>query len=88
MSWALKVAGDAISDLQLLDVMVQEAVLDEIEVLLEHPDLIAAPIPQFGSYHHLSTFVDDELQIVVLRLNPDAGRQLLTVLGIQRYIRA
>lgn len=81
MSYALRLAGDATSDLRGLDSWLQEEVLDELESLLEAPTVLGMD-EQGEAVHDFERGAGDQRHIVFVRLHRDDARQLLTVLAI------
>lgn len=81
MSYALKIAGDAIADLRELDPVLQEYVLDELERLLAATS--RQRVDRDG--HAVLDFertVSGHAYVVFMRLHIDVSRRLLTLLSV------
>lgn len=85
MSYALKFANDATSDLKELPPWLQEEVLDEIETLLETPPK-GMRIDAWGrATHDFARSESSGQHVVFLRLHIDRKRSLLTVAAIKDW---
>ena len=87
MSWALRIAGDAIADLRSLDFWLQEEVLDEIDRLCHDPP---RPRPSSRTGEIIRDFERTSggvRQVVFLRLTRDEAKETLMVLGIAAIAR-
>jgi hypothetical protein len=81
VSYALRLAGDAISDLRMLETWLQEAVLDELDALAAEPSVLRSNA-QGEAVHDFERGAADNRHVVFLRLQRDDAQRLLTVLAI------
>ena len=81
MSYALRIAGDAIVDLRQLDASLQEDVLDELDKIADSPTRLRTD--SLGeAVHDFDCRPQESAYIVFLRLHVDHLARVLTVLSI------
>jgi hypothetical protein len=86
VSWGFHLAGDAAVGLSRLPPALQEEVLDEVERLVASPDSLPPALPGFGTVHAMAREADGRLWMILIRLQPNVTRALLTVVGVEGYV--
>jgi len=82
VGWTYAITGDALPAFLALDVRLQEAVLDALDVLCDEPDRLPPDTP-FGRFVPIPLERDDGgLDVVIPRLLSDEPRRTLLVVGI------
>jgi len=86
VSYALRLAGDAVADLRALPATLAEEVLDELESLVEEPIRLRLSADQEAVWD-MDRRVGEVRHIVFIRLHCDRQNKKLTVLAIVDHQR-
>jgi hypothetical protein len=87
VSYAWRIAGDALADLAELEPWLQEDVLDEVERVAAAPSAIQADADGFAAREVIRA-AEGKTHVVFIRMLRDDSRRLVIVLGLSDQSRA